>query len=229
MENAQERKETPVFSGVLDYFPDAIREVARTSFLGNVQHNPGKDLFWDRSKSGDELDALTRHLMQAGTLDTDGIRHSAKVAWRALANLQKEIENDRQMGYEEEIIELSKEDDTMYPTDEEVELELYGVHRGPCVAHDSVSEEIVTAEEMIRRSDELKAERRMDIIGRNGNDGLHYLDEDPDVELPPDTANYILDKVSWTNKLAIQKTQQTTSMYPGDIKVTYTMVSTDEV
>ena len=26
---AQERKETPVFSGVLDYFPDAIREVAK--------------------------------------------------------------------------------------------------------------------------------------------------------------------------------------------------------
>jgi len=32
--------------------------------------------------------------MECGTVDTDGIRHSAKVAWRALANLQKEIENE---------------------------------------------------------------------------------------------------------------------------------------
>ena len=51
-------------------------------------------MHWDRSKSGDELDALTRHLMEAGTIDTDGMLHSAKVAWRALANLEKELEND---------------------------------------------------------------------------------------------------------------------------------------
>tara|TARA_R110000744_G_scaffold31497_1_gene74017 strand:- start:874 stop:1302 length:429 start_codon:yes stop_codon:yes gene_type:complete len=86
------RKEMPVFSGVLNYFPDAIREVSRTSFIGNEQHNKGLPLHWDRSKSGDELDALTRHLLEAGTVDSDGIRHSAKVAWRALANLQKELE-----------------------------------------------------------------------------------------------------------------------------------------
>jgi hypothetical protein len=90
------RKQTPVYSGVLNYFPDAIREVARCSYAGNEQHNPNTPLHWDRSKSGDELDALTRHLLEAGTIDSDGIRHSAKVAWRALANLQKEIENDLQ-------------------------------------------------------------------------------------------------------------------------------------
>lgn len=87
------RKQTPIFSGVMKYFPDAIREVARCSYVGQQQHNPDKPLAWDRSKSGDELDALSRHLLEAGTIDTDGIRHSAKVAWRALANLQKEIEN----------------------------------------------------------------------------------------------------------------------------------------
>ena len=90
------RKQTPIYSGVLNYFPDAIREVAQCSFVGNEQHNPNTPLHWDRSKSGDELDALTRHLLEAGTIDSDGIRHSAKVAWRALANLQKEIENDLQ-------------------------------------------------------------------------------------------------------------------------------------
>ena len=91
----ERRKQTPVYSGVLNYFPDAIREVAQCSYMGNQQHNPDKPLHWDRSKSGDELDALTRHLLQAGTIDTDGVRHSAKVAWRALANLQKEIEKDK--------------------------------------------------------------------------------------------------------------------------------------
>ena len=90
------RKETPIFTGVLNYFPDAIREVARCSYAGQQQHNPDKPLAWDRSKSGDELDALTRHLLEAGTIDADGVRHSAKVAWRALANLQKEIENDNE-------------------------------------------------------------------------------------------------------------------------------------
>lgn len=90
------RKEMPVYSGVLMYFPDAIRELARVSFVGNEQHNPGKPLHWDRSKSGDELDALARHLLEAGQIDTDGIRHSAKVCWRALANLQKELEREEQ-------------------------------------------------------------------------------------------------------------------------------------
>lgn len=90
----QARKDTPIYSGVLMYFPDAIAAVAQASFAGNEQHNPGTPLHWDRSKSGDELDALARHLMEAGKMDVDGIRHSAKVAWRALANLQKEIENE---------------------------------------------------------------------------------------------------------------------------------------
>lgn len=90
----ERRKQMPVFSGVLNYFPDAIRELSKVSYVGNQQHNPDKPLHWDRSKSGDELDALARHLLEAGTIDTDGIRHSAKVAWRALANLQKEIENE---------------------------------------------------------------------------------------------------------------------------------------
>ena len=87
------RKDVPIFSGVLMYFPRAIAAVAALSKQGNEQHNPGTPMHWDRSKSGDELDAMTRHLMEAGTLDTDGHRHSAKVAWRALANLEKELED----------------------------------------------------------------------------------------------------------------------------------------
>jgi len=90
--NSKERKERPVYTGVLKYFPDAIMEVARVSLAGNKQHHPDKPLHWDRTKSTDDLDALSRHLIDAGKIDSDGIRHSAKVAWRALANLQKEIE-----------------------------------------------------------------------------------------------------------------------------------------
>jgi len=89
---AMERKEYPLFSGLLKYFPDALVEVAYVSFMGNKQHHPDKPLHWDKSKSTDEPDALMRHLLDAGTLDTDGVRHSAKVAWRALALLQREIE-----------------------------------------------------------------------------------------------------------------------------------------
>jgi hypothetical protein len=94
-DDAAWRKARPLWSGVLRYFPDALLEVARVSAAGNEQHNPGAPLHWDRSKSADEADALARHLLQAGELDTDGIAHSAKCAWRALALLQKEIEARR--------------------------------------------------------------------------------------------------------------------------------------
>ncbi len=92
MMTAAERKARPVYSGVLRYFPLALMEVAHCSHVGNEQHNPGEPLRWDRSKSTDEADALVRHLLQAGEIDTDGVRHSAKVAWRALALLEKELE-----------------------------------------------------------------------------------------------------------------------------------------
>lgn len=90
--DAGARKAAPVTTGVLDYFPLALMEVARISKAGNDQHNPGKPLHWNRGKSGDHADCITRHLIQRGTLDTDGARHSAKVAWRALALLQEELE-----------------------------------------------------------------------------------------------------------------------------------------
>jgi len=90
-----ERKATPIFSGVLMYFPRALAAVAQCSVAGNQQHHPDKPLHWDKSKSTDEPDALVRHLMARGTLDSDGIRHSAKVAWRALALLEREIEGEQ--------------------------------------------------------------------------------------------------------------------------------------
>lgn len=93
--DAKARKNIPLYSGLIKYFPDALAAVAELSRIGNEQHSPGQPLNWDRSKSGDEHDALCRHLWEAGTIDTDGVRHSVKVAWRALAALQKEIEQNR--------------------------------------------------------------------------------------------------------------------------------------
>jgi hypothetical protein len=92
----QERKRIPIYSGVLKYFPDALAEVAKVSFAGNEQHNPGQPLHWAREKSTDQEDTLARHLMESGTIDSDGQRHSAKMAWRALAILQLELEQERE-------------------------------------------------------------------------------------------------------------------------------------
>ena len=93
---ADERKATPVYSGVLKYFPNALKEVAKCSKAGNDQHHPDKPLHWDMSKSKDELDALTRHLIDhsINPTDTDGILHLAKVAWRALAGLERHLTNN---------------------------------------------------------------------------------------------------------------------------------------
>lgn len=90
--DSNERKDVPIYSGVIRYFPDALAEVARLSKIGNDKHNPGQPLHWARSKSTDELDSLSRHLAECGTIDTDGIYHDVKVAWRALSNLQKLME-----------------------------------------------------------------------------------------------------------------------------------------
>ena len=89
-----QRKQVPVVTGVLDYFPDAIASVALVSMIGNDQHNPGEPLHWAREKSTDEINTAGRHLMERGRRDHDGARHLAKAAWRILAALQKEIEGD---------------------------------------------------------------------------------------------------------------------------------------
>ena len=92
---AATRKATPVFSGVLKYFPNALKEVAKCSQAGNDQHHPDKPLHWDMNKSKDEYDALTRHLIDhtINPIDDDGTLHLAKVAWRALAGLERHLTN----------------------------------------------------------------------------------------------------------------------------------------
>lgn len=95
--NAEERKARPIATGVLAYFPLAIAEVAHLSKVGNDQHNPGQPLHWAKEKSTDHDDALCRHetdRLSGIVRDTDGERHRAKVAWRALAALEIELETE---------------------------------------------------------------------------------------------------------------------------------------
>lgn len=92
--DAKERKAIPLGSGVLDYFTAALIEVAKVSQAGNEQHNPGQPLHWSRGKSVDHWDTMLRHGVERGSFDTDKVRHSAKMVWRALAILQLELEAD---------------------------------------------------------------------------------------------------------------------------------------
>ena len=80
--DAAERKTYPIYSGFINYFPNAIAAVSHLSYKGSQQHNPDQPTHWDMSKSGDELDALMRHM-----IDGDW----EQVAWRAMANLERKL------------------------------------------------------------------------------------------------------------------------------------------
>jgi len=94
---AKERKDTPVYSGVLKYFPNSIKYISKVSKVGNDQHHPDKPLHWDMTKSKDEEDALVRHLIDhsVNPIDTDGMLHLGKVAWRALAALERHLTDNK--------------------------------------------------------------------------------------------------------------------------------------
>src|SRR5690349_8987831 len=99
------RKDIPIRSGCLDYFPAAIAGVAMHSVAGNNKHNPGEPLHHARGKSMDHADCIDRHLtdihdmlavLQRGQGDElheagdDAVREAILVeanalCWRALA------------------------------------------------------------------------------------------------------------------------------------------------
>lgn len=100
---AAERKKIPLFTGVLAYFPLAFVELARVSQVGNDQHNPGQPLHWDRTKSMDQMDTATRHMVDwiNTKRDTDGTCHLAKAIWRLAAQLQLDLEEERHANTQE--------------------------------------------------------------------------------------------------------------------------------
>jgi len=85
--SAQDRKTYPIREGLFGYFFNALARVARVSFIGNQQHNPGQPLHWARGKSTDQMDCMLRH---AGEFDENDFSDAsedagAAMCWRALA------------------------------------------------------------------------------------------------------------------------------------------------
>lgn len=98
--DSKARKEYPLMSGCLNYFPAALAGVAKISKIGNDKHNPGEELHHDRNKSMDHGDCIIRHLTDVQDLlaafkrgDT-GVKDNillelSQLAWRALAYSQE--------------------------------------------------------------------------------------------------------------------------------------------
>ncbi len=97
------RKNMPVASGVLAYFPDALLCVAWISKVGNDKPNPGQPLHWAKEKSTDEPDCEVRHMLDhlrgleadPGLEPLGELGHLASKAWRALAHLQRASDAER--------------------------------------------------------------------------------------------------------------------------------------
>lgn len=93
-DDAAERNRYPIADGCLFYFPNALAAVSEVSRMGNTQHNGDAPMHWARGKSTDHANKILRHLIDSGLKDSKGMRHSAYLAWRALALLQEEIERE---------------------------------------------------------------------------------------------------------------------------------------
>lgn len=92
--DSQARKQIPLLSGCLRYFPAALAGVARCSQAGNDKHNPGEPLHNARDKSPDHGDCLLRHLVDlqdhlAAGRDKEACLEADAIAWRALALSQE--------------------------------------------------------------------------------------------------------------------------------------------
>lgn len=103
--DSNERKDIPLLSGCMNYFPAALAGVARISKAGNGKHNPGQPLHHARGKSMDHGDCIIRHTMdledlkaawmreprvdQGKEIQTAILDEARQRAWRALADLQE--------------------------------------------------------------------------------------------------------------------------------------------
>ena len=98
----------PVYSGFLQYFPRAIKEVARVSQYGAEKYKLNMD---DRNFARVEhgemryLDACARHMLDriiTGEINhEDGqLLHRAQIAWDGMAQLEIYLENKDKEKYE---------------------------------------------------------------------------------------------------------------------------------
>lgn len=95
--DAKARKALPLYTFMMEYFPDAWLEVVKVAVVGNNQHNPGEPLHWARGKSMDQMDSAFRHVFDYGKgVKKDGEMYTlAQAAWRLLAQLQLDLEAER--------------------------------------------------------------------------------------------------------------------------------------
>lgn len=95
------RKDYPIFTGLLMYFPNACAAVAHCSLVMNEQHNPGQPMHWAKDKSIGTGDEAVRHLMDAahGTppqvVAGREVEHAANAAWRQMEFLERLILKQR--------------------------------------------------------------------------------------------------------------------------------------
>jgi hypothetical protein len=88
---------TPIFQGLLDYFPLACLAVADVSAQGAAKYSWKG---WESVPDGIKRysDALVRHIVYEtidGAFDKDGFRHAAQIAWNALAVLELKLRNEK--------------------------------------------------------------------------------------------------------------------------------------
>lgn len=83
---------TNTLAELLNTYAAALAAVAQVSWYGNEKHNPGQPLHHARGKSMDHFDCIARHYVERGGFDGP-MRHSACLAWRALAALQEDLES----------------------------------------------------------------------------------------------------------------------------------------
>lgn len=92
------RKDYPVLTGALMYFPFAMAALADCSRRANEQHNPGEPVHWDYAKSIGDGNELLRHLMDSlgpNPVDAEGVNHDVKVLWRAAETVERRIRRER--------------------------------------------------------------------------------------------------------------------------------------
>src|SRR5690606_36410581 len=88
--DSQERKDTPLLSGCMNYFPAALAWIARISLIGDRKHNPENKgpPHHSRGKSADHGDCIVRH-----TMDIEDLKaHIARTANRDPAVIGKLLE-----------------------------------------------------------------------------------------------------------------------------------------
>ncbi len=90
---SEQRKQYPMSSGCVDYFPDALALISHVSWTGNEKHNPGQPLHHSRWNSTDHADCVMRHHSTRDNAENGHpLMHLGEEGWRVLAMIQEAME-----------------------------------------------------------------------------------------------------------------------------------------